>query len=61
MTWTQTGRPSVSAIGAVFAVDPGEMDILLTNWNPFATDDVTVTVRDPEGNLWAFGTYRPEV
>ena len=44
MTWTQTGRPSVSAIGAIFAVDPGEMDVLLTNWNPFATDDVTITV-----------------
>ena len=43
MTWAQTGRPSVSAIGAIFAVDPGEMDVLLTNWNPFATDDVTIT------------------
>jgi hypothetical protein len=26
MTWMQTGKPSVSAIGAIFAVDPGEME-----------------------------------
>ena len=43
-TWSQTGSPSVSAIGAIFAVNPGTFDVLLTNWNPFATDDVTIVV-----------------
>lgn len=43
-SYTQTGSPSVSAIGAIFEVNPGTYDILLTNWNPFATDDVTIIV-----------------
>ena len=43
-TYSQTGSPSVSAIGAIFAENPGTFDVLLTNWNPFATDDVTIVV-----------------
>ena len=43
-TYSQTGSPSVSGVGAIFEVDPGTYDMLFTNWNPFATDDVTVTV-----------------
>jgi len=42
--YAQTGSPSVSAIGAIFEENPGTYDILLTNWNPFATDDVTIVV-----------------
>ena len=37
-TYTQTGSPSVSTIGANFEVSPGRQDVLLTNWNLFATD-----------------------
>ena len=43
-SYTQTGSPSVSAIGAIFEDNPGTYDLLLTNWNPFATDDVTIVV-----------------
>jgi hypothetical protein len=43
-SYAQTGSPSVSAIGAIFAENPGTFDVLLTNWNPFATDDVTIVV-----------------
>jgi hypothetical protein len=43
-SYSQTGSPSVSAIGAIFEVNPGTFDILLTNWNPFATDEVTIIV-----------------
>jgi hypothetical protein len=43
-SYTQTGSPSVSAIGEIGAVSPGNMNILLTNWNPFATDDVSIVV-----------------
>ena len=43
-TYSQTGSPSVSAIGAIFDENPGTFDVLLTNWNPFATDDVTIVV-----------------
>jgi hypothetical protein len=43
-TYSQTGSPSVSAIGAIFGENPGTFDVLLTNWNPFATDDVTIVV-----------------
>jgi hypothetical protein len=43
----------VSAIGANFEASAGTHDVLLTNWNPFATDDVEVTVacskRNPFG------------
>lgn len=43
-TYSQTGSPSVSAIGAIFGENPGTFDVLLTNWNLFATDDVTIIV-----------------
>jgi len=51
-SYTQTGSPSVSAIGANFEDSPGRQDILLTNWNPFATDDVTITVACSKSNMW---------
>lgn len=36
----------------------GEIAVGLTDTDYGSRD---FTVRDPEGNLWAFGTYRPEV
>lgn len=49
-TWSQSGSPSVSALGAVFAVNPGTEDILLTNWNPIYTDLVIVTLACSKNN-----------
>ena len=43
-TYSQTGSPSVSGIGAIFEDNPGTYDMLFTNWNLFATDDVTAIV-----------------
>ncbi|MEO5766531.1 MAG: hypothetical protein ABIR52_14590 [Casimicrobiaceae bacterium] len=40
----------MSAIGAIFAENPGTFDVLLTNWNPFATDDVNIVVACPKRN-----------
>jgi hypothetical protein len=49
-SYSQTGSPSVSAIGVVDAVSPGTMGILFTNWNPFATDTVTVALGCSKNN-----------
>jgi hypothetical protein len=59
-TYTQTGSPSVSAIGANFEESPGTQDILLTNWNPFATDDVTVVVACSKSNMWGGSCGAPQ-
>jgi len=53
MSYSQTGSPSVSAIGAIFAENPGTFDVLLTNWNPFATDDVTIVVACSKDNSFS--------
>ena len=50
LTWTQTGRPSVSAIGEIAAVYPSTLNVLLTNWNLFATDEVAVTLACSKSN-----------
>jgi hypothetical protein len=49
-TYTQTGSPSVSSMSVVHATYPGYIDLLMTNWNIFATDDVTVTVACSKSN-----------
>jgi hypothetical protein len=49
-SYSQTGSPSVSAIGGVDAVSPGTMGILFTNWNPFQTDTVTVDLACSKSN-----------
>ena len=56
MTYSQTGSPSVSAIGAIFAENPGTFDVLLTNWNLFATDDVTIVVGCSKDNSFSGNT-----
>ena len=56
MSYTQTGSPSVSAIGAIFAENPGTFDVLLTNWNPFATDDVMIVVGCSKRNSFSGNT-----
>jgi len=53
MSYSQTGSPSVSAIGAIFGENPGTYDVLLTNWNPFATDDVTIVVACSKDNSFS--------
>lgn len=53
MSYSQTGSPSVSAIGAIFAENPGTYDVLLTNWNLFATDDVTIVVACSKDNSFS--------
>jgi hypothetical protein len=53
MSYSQTGSPSVSAIGAIFGENPGTFDVLLTNWNPFATDDVTIVVACSKQNSFS--------
>jgi hypothetical protein len=54
--YSQTGSPSVSAIGAIFEENPGTYDVLLTNWNPFATDDVTIVVGCSKDNSFTGGS-----
>lgn len=49
-TYSQTGSPSVSAIGAIAAVTPGTMGILFTNWNPFQSDTVSVELACSQAN-----------
>lgn len=51
--YSQTGSPSVSAIGAIFEVNPGTFDVLLTNWNPFATDEVSIVVGCSKDNSFS--------
>ena len=53
MSYSQTGSPSVSAIGAIFGENPGTFDVLLTNWNLFATDDVTIVVACSKDNSFS--------
>jgi hypothetical protein len=50
ITYTQTGSPSISNLDAIFATTPGTIGILMTNWNPFQTDDVTVTLACSKNN-----------
>jgi hypothetical protein len=47
---SQTGSPSVSAIGAIFEVSPNTIGILFTNWNPFQTDMVSVVLGCSKNN-----------
>lgn len=49
-SYSQTGSPSVSAWGFIFDENPGTYDIHITNWNPFATDDVTIIVGCSKNN-----------
>ena len=50
ITYTQTGSPSVSNLDAISAVTPGTIGILMTNWNPFQTDDVFVRLACSKNN-----------
>jgi hypothetical protein len=43
-TYTQSGSPSVSVLAVVAEEYPGTEDMLLTNWNLFATDVVWVSL-----------------
>jgi hypothetical protein len=52
-SYTQTGSPSVSNIATSGDTYPGWVRILFTNWNPFQTDDVTVTLACSKNNMWA--------
>ncbi|HEV8455723.1 MAG TPA: hypothetical protein VGQ24_12560 [Gemmatimonadales bacterium] len=49
-SYSQTGSPSVSALAAIFAVTPGTIGILMTNWNLFATDQVTINLACSKNN-----------
>ncbi len=51
-SYSQTGSPSVSAIGAQFQESPSTYDLLLTNWNLFATDTVDVVIACSKNNFW---------
>ena len=59
-SYTQTGSPSVSAIGAIFAEYPGNYDVLLTNWNLFATDVVSITVGCSKSNSFGGNCGAPQ-
>lgn len=50
--YTQTGSPSVSAIPEISGSAPGTINILLTNWNPFQTDRVDITVGCSKHNVF---------
>ena len=55
-TYSQSGSPSVSGIGAQFEAYPMTFDVLLTNWNLFATDLVEVTIGCSNTNFWNGGS-----
>ncbi len=52
MGYSQTGSPSVSAIGGEDGATPGTEGILLTNWNPFQKDEVHITVACSKKNVF---------
>jgi hypothetical protein len=52
-SYTQTGYASVSNIATSSDGYPSWVGILFTNWNPFQTDDVTVTIACSRDNKWA--------
>ena len=49
-SYSQTGHPSVSTLSAIFAVTPGTIGILFTNWNLFQDDTVTVNLACSKNN-----------
>ena len=51
-SYTQTGSPSVSAIGANFEDSPGQAGHPVDKLESFATDDVTITVACSKSNHW---------
>lgn len=52
-SYTQTGYASVSNIATSADTYPSWVGILFTNWNPFQTDEVTVTLGCSRDNKWA--------
>ncbi|MEO6323500.1 MAG: hypothetical protein ABIT01_19145 [Thermoanaerobaculia bacterium] len=48
--YTQTGSPSVSNLDEISAAYPGEINVLMTNWNPFQADLVTIQVGCSKNN-----------
>jgi hypothetical protein len=52
-SYTQSGHPSVSNIASSASDYPDWVRILFTNWNPFQTDDVFVTLACSKDNKWA--------
>jgi hypothetical protein len=51
-SYTQTGYPSVSNIASSSSGDPDWVRILFTNWNPFQTDQVIVTLGCSKDSQW---------
>jgi hypothetical protein len=49
-SYSQTGYASVGAFPTIFAVVPQTLGIAWTNWNPFQTDTVTVTIACSKNN-----------
>jgi hypothetical protein len=47
---SQTGSPSISVTGVTTFDSPGMLQSLITNWNPFATDDLTVRLACSKSN-----------
>ncbi len=60
MDYSQTGSPSVSALSVVREVTPGAEDVLLTNWNPFQTDEVQVTLACSKDNSFGGNCGAPQ-
>lgn len=52
-SYTQTGHPSVSNIATSSSDYPNIITITFTNWNPFQTDDVFVTLGCSKDNKFA--------
>src|SRR5262245_47614497 len=48
--YTQNGSPSISVTGVVTFNSPGMLQALVTNWNPFAADDLIVRIACSKSN-----------
>jgi hypothetical protein len=48
--YTQNGSPSISVSGVITFESPGTFQALVTNWNPFAADDLIVRIACSKSN-----------